>query len=72
MHDGCLAFVLFSAIAILSLAGCSYQPAHIRTEPAIVIDDGWYGHDRGWRRNYRYYDKGHDHWDYDRDRWDRD
>lgn len=54
-----LTFLLISAIAIMSLAGCSYQPARISTVPAIVIDDGGYGKDRV--RRHREYGEGRYH-----------
>lgn len=64
---------LFSAIAILSLAGCSYEPARISTVPAIVIDGGGYhGHDHDDDHYRDRWDRDHDRWDRDRDRWERE
>ncbi|MDI5936440.1 hypothetical protein [Halomonas kalidii] len=38
-----LCIVLLSTLLV---AGCSYQPARIKSEPLIVIDDG-HGHSHG-------------------------
>ena len=38
-----LCIVLLSTLLV---AGCSYQPARIKSEPLIVIDDG-HGHGHG-------------------------
>ncbi|MDR5857985.1 hypothetical protein FZZ93_02240 [Halomonas eurihalina] len=37
--------LLLGVVVIAGLAGCSYQPARIGTEPAVIIDDGGW-HDR--------------------------
>ncbi len=37
-----LPFVL--VLAAMLMAGCSYQPARIKSEPLIVIDDNRSGH----------------------------
>ncbi|MDR5892837.1 hypothetical protein [Halomonas mongoliensis] len=37
------------AAASLVMAGCSYTPARIQSEPLIVIDDDRGGHSRGGR-----------------------
>ncbi|RAW08878.1 hypothetical protein DKQ62_01295 [Halomonas elongata] len=42
--------LLFGAIVIAGLAGCSYQPARLTPEPLIEIGDGGHhhgGHGRG-------------------------
>lgn len=39
--------LLFGAIVIAGLAGCSYQPARLTPEPLIEIGDGGHHHDRG-------------------------
>ncbi|MFC3282554.1 hypothetical protein [Litchfieldella rifensis] len=39
-----LSVVLFAALFV---AGCSYQPARIKSEPLIVIDDDRGGHNHG-------------------------
>ncbi|MFM9268970.1 hypothetical protein ACJ7V3_01735 [Halomonas elongata] len=59
------------ALVIVGLAGCSYHPARIDPEPAIVIDDDGRYHDRDWDRYDRDWDRDrhrhHDRWDRDRD-----
>ncbi|WP_275287243.1 hypothetical protein [Halomonas elongata] len=39
--------LLLGTLLIAGLAGCSYQPARISTEPAVIIDDGEHGHRGG-------------------------
>ncbi|EWG99132.1 hypothetical protein [Halomonas sp. BC04] len=34
-------------LSSLMVAGCSYQPARIKSEPLVVIDDGRGGHHGG-------------------------
>ncbi|PMR67656.1 hypothetical protein CR158_06175 [Halomonas heilongjiangensis] len=34
-------------LSVLLVAGCSYQPARIKSEPLIVIDDDRGGYSRG-------------------------
>ncbi|RTR06532.1 hypothetical protein [Halomonas nitroreducens] len=47
--------------AALVLAGCSYTPARVKSEPLIEID----GHHGGYHRRHDHYDDDHDdHWDY--------
>lgn len=45
--------LLMGALLVVGLAGCSYQPARITPEPAVVIDDDGHGH--------RDHDHGRDH-----------
>ncbi|MBW5799012.1 hypothetical protein [Halomonas elongata] len=37
--------ILCAMVAMLgvAIAGCSYEPARISTEPAVIIDDGGHG-----------------------------
>ena len=35
-----LSFTLLVVLAAMLMAGCSYQPARIKSEPLIVIDGG--------------------------------
>lgn len=35
--------LFIALLAVLLVAGCSYQPARIKSEPLVVIDDG-HGH----------------------------
>jgi len=44
-----LYFPLMLVAASLVMAGCSYTPARIKSEPLIVIDDDRGGHSRGGR-----------------------
>lgn len=41
--------ILCAIVAMLgvAIAGCSYEPARISTEPAVIIDDGGHGHGDG-------------------------
>lgn len=47
--------LILVALMVAGLAGCSYQPARISPEPAIVIDDDGH-HDRDHRHDDRYHD----------------
>ncbi|QOR38606.1 hypothetical protein HNO52_08870 [Billgrantia diversa] len=42
-----LLFPFVLMLAAMLVAGCSYQPARIKSEPLIVIDDGRGGHHGG-------------------------
>ncbi|WP_111412167.1 hypothetical protein [Billgrantia lactosivorans] len=42
-----LLFPFILVLAALLVAGCSYQPARIKSEPLIVIDDDRGGHHGG-------------------------
>ncbi|NIC05947.1 hypothetical protein [Billgrantia bachuensis] len=42
-----LLFPFVLMLAAMLVAGCSYQPARIKSEPLIVIDDGHGGHHGG-------------------------
>ena len=42
-----LSFTLLVVLAAMLMAGCSYQPARIKSEPLIVIDDNRGGHHGG-------------------------
>lgn len=44
-------FVLVALLAALVMAGCSYTPARIKSEPLIEIDDGRH-HDRDHRHGH--------------------
>jgi len=46
--------LIVATLALLTLVGCSYDPARISPEPLIIIDDDhrdrnddWHDHDRG-------------------------
>ena len=52
--------LLMGALLVAGLAGCSYHPARISPEPAVVIDDE------------RHHDRDHRHHDHDRDHRHRD
>ncbi|REC93631.1 hypothetical protein [Kushneria indalinina] len=39
--------LLMALLLAVTLAGCSYQPARIHPEPAVIIDDGHPGHGNG-------------------------
>lgn len=36
-------FLLLSVAVLLGLAGCSYDPARVSTEPLVILDDGGHG-----------------------------
>lgn len=38
-------------LSALLVAGCSYQPARIKSEPLVIFDDGR-GHDHGHGRGF--------------------
>lgn len=38
---------LCTALLVFTLAACSYQPARINPEPAVIIGDGHHGHGNG-------------------------
>ncbi|WP_275287242.1 hypothetical protein [Halomonas elongata] len=63
--------LLLGSLLIAGLAGCSYHPARISPEPAIVIDDDgrYHDRDRDWDRDW---DRDHRHRDHDRWKRDRD
>lgn len=62
-----LTIIASAMAATLTLAGCSYTPARVQSEPLIEIDDG-HGNHRHHRRDDRHY-RDHDYQDrYDRDR----
>jgi hypothetical protein len=42
-----LAFPFLIVLTAMLVAGCSYQPARIKSEPLIVIDDNRGGHHGG-------------------------
>lgn len=44
-----LLFPFLVVLSALLVAGCSYQPARIKSEPLIVIDDGRSGGHHGGR-----------------------
>ncbi|WP_211598137.1 hypothetical protein [Halomonas caseinilytica] len=63
---------LLGTLIVMGLAGCSYHPARISPEPAIVIDDDRYyhdrdWHDRDWKRDRDYRHRDHDRWKRHRD-----
>lgn len=39
-----LLFPLLIVLSAILVAGCSYQPARIKSEPLVIIDDGHGGH----------------------------
>ncbi|MBB3232530.1 hypothetical protein [Halomonas stenophila] len=52
-------------VAALTLAGCSYTPARVMSEPLIEID----GHDGGYHRHHDHYEDDYwEHYGHDRDR----
>jgi type IV secretory pathway TrbF-like protein len=44
-----LLFPFILVLAAVLVAGCSYQPARIKSQPLVVIDDGHGGHSHGSR-----------------------
>ncbi|MDN3557852.1 hypothetical protein [Halomonas maura] len=40
-------FLLLSVAVLVGLAGCSYDPARISTEPLVILDDDGHGHGGG-------------------------
>ncbi|MGR2737354.1 hypothetical protein ACUY1T_02760 [Billgrantia sp. Q4P2] len=42
-----LSFAFLVVLSAMLVAGCSYQPARIKSEPLIVIDDGRSGGHHG-------------------------
>ncbi|WP_185827458.1 hypothetical protein [Halomonas nitroreducens] len=36
-------FLLLSVAVLLGLAGCSYDPARVSTEPLVILDDDGHG-----------------------------
>ncbi|SDJ59402.1 hypothetical protein [Billgrantia gudaonensis] len=50
-----LPFLLVVLSTTLLMAGCSYQPARIQSEPLVIFDDdrGHHGHGRGHHRAER-------------------